>query len=274
MGGEEDGLPPSKRLRSYSGGSSSLLSGSTAEEQPIGAALFRDSMARPLECQGQEEMVGSRRVIKRIEFVRLISDALYALGYKRSGACLEEESDIPLRSADVSLLMQHVLEGSWDEGASALHKLGLEDETIIKPAKFLILEQKFFELLEDGKTMDALKTLRSEISPLHIRTKRVHELSACVLSHSVRQNGFSCNGSLKAKLRSEVLDELQKLLPPTVMVPERRLEHLVEQALNLQRGACIFHNSSDWEMSLYADHHCGRDNIPHRTSQVRTCPLC
>ncbi|KAJ8443024.1 hypothetical protein Cgig2_030227 [Carnegiea gigantea] len=235
MGGLEDGLPPSKRLRSSSAGSSSLLSGSAGEEQPIAAALFRDSMARTLQCQGQEETIGSRGVIKRIEFVRLISDALYTLGYKRSGACLEEESGIPLHSADVSLLMQYVLEGNWDEGASTLHNIGLEDETVIKSAKFLILEQKFLEFLEAGKTMDALKTLRTEISPLHIRTNRVHELSSCLLSRSVNQNGLSCSGSLKAKLRLEVLDELQKLLPPTVMVPERRLEHLVEQALHLQR---------------------------------------
>lgn len=52
------------------------------------------------------------------------------------------------------------------------------------------------------------------------------------------------------------------------MVPERRLELLVEQALNLQRGACVYHNSSDWDMSLYADHHCGRDNIPRHTSKI------
>uniref|UniRef100_A0A7C9A1X5 CTLH domain-containing protein n=1 Tax=Opuntia streptacantha TaxID=393608 RepID=A0A7C9A1X5_OPUST len=225
-------------------------------------------MAQILQCQGQEETIGSRGLIKRIEFVRLISDALYALGYKRSGACLEEESGIPLHSADVSLLMQYVLEGNWDEGASTLHKIGLEDETIIKSAKFLILEQKFLEFLEAGKTLDALMTLRTEISPLHVRTSRVHELSSCLLSRSVNQNGLSCNGSLKAKLRSEVLDELQKLLPPTVVVPERRLEHLVEQALNLQRGTCVFHNSSDWDMSLYTDHHCGRDNIPRHTSQI------
>lgn len=267
MGGVEDGEPPSKRLRSSFAGSSSLLSGFRPEE-PVATGFLRDLMARPIQCQGQEEVIGSKGVIKRIEYVRLIASALYALGYERSGACLEEESGIPLHSAAVSLLMQHVLDGSWDESVSTLHKIGLEDETIMKYAKFLILEQKFFELLNDGKTMDALKTLRTEISPLGIKTTRVHELSSCLLSHSQSQKGLSCKDSLKAKLHSEVLDELQKLLPPSIMAPERRLEQLVEQALNLQRVACVFHNSLDWEMSLYTDHHCGRDNIPHHTSQI------
>ncbi|KAL2906874.1 WD repeat-containing protein 26-like protein [Bienertia sinuspersici] len=266
MGGVEDGQPPSKRLRLSCAGSSSVSSGVRTEE-PVAASSLRDSMARPRQCQGEEEVIGSRGMIKKLEFVRLIAGALYALGYERSGACLEEESGIPLHSGAIKLLMQHVLDGSWDESASMLQNICL-DETIMKSAKFLILEQKFFELLDNGQTMDALTTLRTEISPLNIKTSRVHELSSCILHHPHSQNGYARKDSLKPKLRSEVLDELQKLLPPTIMVPARRLEYLVEQALNLQRGTCLFHNSSDLDMSLYADHHCGRDNIPSRTLQV------
>ncbi|KAK9749710.1 hypothetical protein RND81_02G145300 [Saponaria officinalis] len=266
MGGVEDGQPPFKRLRLL--GSNSQSSESIAEEPVTAAASLRDLMARPIQCQGEEEVIGSRGVIKRNEFVRLISGALYALGYQRTGACLEEESGIALQSVTVNLLMQHVIDGNWDESASTLHKIGLEDEMTIKSAKFLFSEQKFFELLDGGKIMDALKTLRMEISPLNIKTRRVHELSSYLLSHSQSQNDVSQKQSPRAKLRSEVLDELQKLLPPSVMVPARRLEQLVEQALNLQCGACIFHNSSDREMSLYADHHCGKNNIPSHTSQI------
>ncbi|KMT01573.1 hypothetical protein BVRB_9g215690 isoform C [Beta vulgaris subsp. vulgaris] len=211
MGGVEDGQPPTKRLRLSCAGSSNLFSGLRAEEQPAAARSLRDLMARPIQCQGEEEVIGSRGVIKKLEFVRLIAGALYALGYERSGACLEEESGIPLQSVAVNLLMQHVLDGRWDESASILQSIGVEDETIVKTAKFLILEQNFFELLDDGKTMDALKTLRTEISPLHIKTSRMHELSSCILYHSQSQNGFACRDSMKGKLRSEVLDELQKI---------------------------------------------------------------
>jgi len=44
----------------------------------------------------------------------------------------------------------------------------------------------------------------------------------------------------------------------------------VEQALDLQRDACVFHNSLDHALSLYADHQCSRDQIPTQSLQVDT----
>ncbi|KAL9992043.1 putative transcription factor WD40-like family [Helianthus debilis subsp. tardiflorus] len=52
------------------------------------------------------------------------------------------------------------------------------------------------------------------------------------------------------------------------MIPEKRLLQLVEQALDLQRVNCLFHNSLNEETSLNADHRCGRDNIPSKTVQI------
>ncbi|KAF5770375.1 putative transcription factor WD40-like family [Helianthus annuus] len=46
------------------------------------------------------------------------------------------------------------------------------------------------------------------------------------------------------------------------MIPQ-----LVEQALDLQREACVFHNSDVGETSLFTNHHCGRDQIPSQTIQ-------
>jgi hypothetical protein len=43
--------------------------------------------------------------------------------------------------------------------------------------KYLILEQKYFELIEDNRPMDALQCLRNEIQGLKIRTERTHELT-------------------------------------------------------------------------------------------------
>ncbi|KAK7315280.1 hypothetical protein VNO77_33819 [Canavalia gladiata] len=45
------------------------------------------------------------------------------------------------------------------------------------------------------------------------------------------------------------------------------VEHLVEQILILQQETCPFHNSVVKEMSLYSDHHCGKDRILSRTLQ-------
>jgi len=266
MGGVDDDEPPSKRVKASSLDLGSLSNNSTISEPiiPLGG-----SMARPLPSQGKDDIIGTRGVIKKVEFVRIITNALYSLGYDKSGAVLEEESGIHLHSPMVNLFRKLVLDGNWDASVVTLHKIGLADENILKSASFLILEQKFFELLERDRVMDALKTLRSEITPLSINKKRVHELCSCVVSPSQRVLlGFANLGIDATNSRLKLLEDLQKLLPPTVMVPERRLEHLVEQALNVQREACYFHNSLD-NLSLYTDHQCGKDQIPARTTQVR-----
>ncbi|OMO68106.1 hypothetical protein COLO4_29887 [Corchorus olitorius] len=266
MGGVEDDEPATKRMKLTSEELRRLSNGTSKE--PV-AGSSRDLMARPLQSDGGDEVVGSKGVIKKVEFVRIIAKALYSLGYVKSGAHLEEESGIPLYSSLVNVFMRQILEGNWDGSVVTLRGIGLTDEKAIKSASFLILEQKFFELLHEEKVMDALKTLRTEIAPLSINHSRVRELSSCIVSPS---NFFSVRSPKqdisRARSRTKLLEELQKLLPPAVMVPERRLEHLVEQALVLQRDACMFHNSLDKEMSLYSDHQCGRDQIPCQTLQI------
>lgn len=56
--------------------------------------------------------------------------------------------------------------------------------------KFLLLQQKYLEYLEDGKVLEALQVLRGELTPLKYNTDRIHVLSGyCLhfifhLSHS------------------------------------------------------------------------------------------
>ncbi|RZC47052.1 hypothetical protein C5167_039996 [Papaver somniferum] len=268
MGGVEDDEPPTKRVKVSLGGKRGLANNSSHLE-PATGSLY-NSMARPLPSDGgDEEMVGSKGIIKKMEFVRIITEALYSLGYEDSGSLLEEESGIPLHSSLVGLLRKQVLNGNWEESVVTLRKIGILEESTLKSASFLILEQKFFELLGKERVIEALQTLRTEITPLNINVNRVHELASCVVYYSQPKLVGSSNGEVvSGKSRSKLLEELQKLLPPAVMIPERRLENLVEQALNVQRGSCVFHNSLDSALSLFSDHQCGKDQIPSRTSQV------
>ncbi|KAI3987563.1 hypothetical protein MKX01_021475 [Papaver californicum] len=268
MGGVEDDEPPTKRVK-VSLGQKRRLANNSSRSEPATGSLY-NSMARPLPSDGgDEEMVGSKGIIKKLEFVRIITEALYSLGYEKSGSLLEEESGIPLHSSLVGLLRKQVLNGYWEESVVTLHKIGILEETTLKSASFLILEQKFFELLGKERVMEALQTLRTEIAPLSINVNRVHELSSCIIYYSQPKLVGSSNGEvLNGKSRSKLLEELQKLLPPAVMIPERRLENLVEQALNVQRGSCVYHNSLDSALSLFSDHQCGKDRIPSRTLQV------
>jgi hypothetical protein len=266
MGGVEDEEPALKRTKLSSNGLVGISNGSSSVDRVVGSSS--DLMARPLSTEGDDEIVGTKGIIKRGEFVRIITKALYSLGYKKSGEHLEEESGISLNSSVVNLFMQQIRDGDWDKSVATLNKIGLEDESIVRAASFLIFEQKFFELLDGDKVMDALKTLRTEITQLCVDSTRIRELSSCIVSPCGR-DGSSKRNFVRVRTRLTLLEELQKLIPPNIMIPEKRLEHLVEQALLLQREACMFHNSSEKEMSLYSDHHCGKTQMPSRTLQVR-----
>nr|POE56052.1 isoform 2 of wd repeat-containing protein 26 [Quercus suber] len=267
MGGIDDNEPPLKRPKVPLGDSNSF-SGDSLLTQSAACSLG-DLMARPLPSQGDEETVGSKGVIKRSEFIKIITRALYSLGYDKSGALLEEESGIPLHTSVVNLLMQQVRDGKWNESVATLHTIGDLDETTVKSASFLMLEQKFLELLRIDEVTDALDTLRNEIVPLCVNVSQVHELTACIVSPSWSEIlGLSSHDTDVARSRSKILEKLQKLLPAAVMIPEKRLEHLVEQTLDVQRDDCVFHNTLDGDLSLYSDHHCGRRQIPSQTLQV------
>lgn len=266
MGGIEDAEPPLKRAKVPSEDLENFPYNSYYTNSVSGS--LGDSMARPLYSQGDGERIGSKGLIKKHEFVRILTRALYSLGYDRTGDLLQEESGIQLHPSAVSLFMQQVLDGKWDECLATLHTMSLADESIAKAASFLILEQKFLELLKDGKLMDALGTLRNEIVPLSINKGRVHELAASILSPSQTVVLGLSSQDAGENSRSRFLEKLHKLLPAAAMVPERRLEHLVEQALDMQRLNCMFHNTLDSELSLLSDHQCGRNQIPSQTSQV------
>ncbi|CAN0897443.1 WD repeat-containing protein 26 homolog [Linum grandiflorum] len=259
MGGVEDDEPATKRVKLVCTESKGHSKGHLLSEPTVGSSI--DVMARPLQSEEDDEVIGSKGVIKKIEFVQLMINALYSLGYKNTSACLEGESGIPLQSPMVKLLIEQVLEGKWGESIRTLQKIGLTDERIIKSASLLILEQKYFECVKGNKVPEALKTLKNELTPLCDSHSQIRELSQGLLSDQV---------ILNAKTRTKLLQKLQELFPPTVMVPERRLEQLVERALILQRDACVFHNSLDKEMSLYTDHQCGKDQIPSQTLQILT----
>ncbi|KAK2441519.1 WD repeat-containing protein [Trifolium repens] len=264
MGGVEDEEPALKRTKLSSNGLVGISNGSSSVDRVVGSSS--DLMARPLSTEGDDEIVGTKGIIKRGEFVRIITKALYSLGYKKSGEHLEEESGISLNSSVVNLFMQQIRDGDWDKSVATLNKIGLEDESIVRAASFLIFEQKFFELLDGDKVMDALKTLRTEITQLCVDSTRIRELSSCIVSPCGRDG--STRRDFRVRTRLTLLEELQKLIPPNIMIPEKRLEHLVEQALLLQREACMFHNSLEKEISLYSDHHCGKTQMPSRTLQI------
>lgn len=53
-----------------------------------------------------------------------------------------------------------------------------------------------------------------------------------------------------------------------MMIPEGRLQTLVEQALDRQLERCLYHNVRKPMVSLLSDYQCGREQIPSVVYQV------
>ncbi|XP_052185650.1 WD repeat-containing protein WDS homolog isoform X2 [Diospyros lotus] len=211
--------------------------------------------------------LGPKGRIKKHEFVRLIIQCLYSLGFERSAKSLEGESGIFYKSAEFGLLESQILSGNWDACIDTLDALKeLSDETRAS-ALFLVSRQSLLENLIHGDESLALSVLR-KVAALRVGTDKVHHLAFGMIS--LKETGLSKGDDDDIlELRKKLLTEMEQLLPPPLTLPERRLEHLVEMAVDAQIDSCMYHNSFDL-VSLYEDHGCGRDWFPTETIQILT----
>ena len=179
------------------------------EAPGLSVGLVSILMAKSLPLE--EDTVGSKGLIRRVVFVRIIMWALSSLGYQKAGALLEEDSGILLQYSTVDLFRKQILDGKWDESVVTLWEIDqVEVEgNMLKAASCLIFQQKLFEHLDKGNIHEAMKTLRLEISPLQINTKRVHELASCIVFISrCEELGYSKKGSPNFNQWIKVLQEI------------------------------------------------------------------
>lgn len=118
----------------------------------------------------------------------------------------------------------------------------------------MILEQAFLEALQAGQAGTALACLRDQLAPLGVNPARLHQLAACIMGSGggdsgglalLDSSGSDSEGELEGEVgagaaaaaRRRVLRRLQAFIPPELMLPDRRLEELVEQ-VDGQAGGC------------------------------------
>ena len=155
----------------------------------------------------------------REEVTRILLQSLSDLGYGRAATQLSEESGYEFEIPSVASFRTAVLCGEWEEaeallfgveelnggvalgnghadgslswrksrGASfgtqngfARHGLPLAEGADVTALKFLIRQQKYLEMLENGELNSALHVLRNELTPLKRDISRIHELSRYV----------------------------------------------------------------------------------------------
>jgi len=205
------------------------------------------------------------------EVVRLIGQHLCDVGLRTSADVLMKEAGCRLDQPTAATFRHCVMKGDWTGAVNVLEELAphLENPASQTEMRFLLLEQKYLEHLEAGNFIEALKVLQLELTPLQHRQPRTHALSAMLMQ--ARSPPRQSSSSLGSDPRAEVMERLQAYLPPSVMLPPRRLTALLGQAAQHQQANCLFHNrrSDEGPPDTYAtDHHCTKEMFPSETIQV------
>lgn len=228
--------------------------------------------------------IGPQGLINKNEYLRLLQQSLAQLGFSDVAEHLEKISGVPRQSSTTFILTDCILNGDWTGALDAVHSLDLVPK-ITAQISFLILEHKFLEILATGDELAAIKCLRNDLTPLNVNTERLHELSRKLLAASTGGGGGSGGGAaagnqaLASPLsttnfgkstaeRRKLLVSLQNIVPPGTLLPENRLEELVEQALLAQIDACRLHNTSSPHISLLRNYSCGLEQLPLICSQI------
>ncbi|KAL6779893.1 hypothetical protein ACKKBG_A14190 [Auxenochlorella protothecoides x Auxenochlorella symbiontica] len=218
-------------------------------------------MAPPLPS-GDAQHVGGRHMILRSEYIRLLEQALAGLGYPALASQLEAESGISMQPQVATDFRDAVLGGDWSSALALLPSL-TASEGDASQARFLLTRQKYGECVARGDLAAALATLRCELAPLGVNRRVLHGLAGALVG--ARGGGGAPRA---APPRDALLAELQHLLPPSLLIPEGRLEELVEQALVAQAEACQYVNAPHPQQTLFADFQAGPEQLPTRCSQA------
>ncbi|KAK4991672.1 hypothetical protein LTR50_001680 [Elasticomyces elasticus] len=239
----------------------------------------------------------------REEVTRILIQSLTDLGYDGAARTLSNESGYNLENRAVAKFRRAVLDGDWSEAERTLFGdhvddtgggVGLysneSDITWLKSSRssprnsdfkgglplseganttelrFWIRQQKYLELLEIRDRQRALQVLRQELQPLQYDETRLHALSSLIMCcedpDNLRQ-AAQWDGA-QGESRSQLLSELSQSISPSVMIPEHRLAHLLNQVRDNQIANCLYHNSTA-SPSLYVNHTCDRDDFPLET---------
>ncbi|KAI9228622.1 MAG: WD40-repeat-containing domain protein [Piptocephalis tieghemiana] len=208
------------------------------------------------------------------QVVRLMLQELETLGFRHSASMLSRETGLYSEDRVVHRLRGAIGQGAWDEAEAHVDHLGLQGEDR-EDALFIIRRQKFLEALEAGRAKEALYVLRTELSELHLKSTEdrskalLHQLSGlimCTSPEEVRSRGQW--SGVRGDSRAQVLRDLQKYIPPGRMLPELRLETLLDQAMRYQRSMCRFHNTLEFPRDLYTDHSCTPEDVPRHTVKI------
>lgn len=215
----------------------------------------------------------------RNEVTRLITQAMYDLGYSNVAKQLELESGLPIEVPSVVAFRSAILNAEWDQAEALLLSLDLQPNADLDYLSFLIRRQQYLELLEAQNTKSALHILRTKISVLPYdsneigfeeaerRRDEIHSLTNVLMFNPKDiQTTLNWDGA-SGQSRTLLLNSLQELISADMMIPRHRLAKLLHQAKQFQLSRANY-RIDDTPFSLCRDFPDDRSKFPLKTTHI------
>ncbi|CDK29928.1 unnamed protein product [Kuraishia capsulata CBS 1993] len=206
--------------------------------------------------------------LNREEVTRLLVQTLADLGYEAISRDLAGVSGLESGDPAIHGFIQLVYQGAFVDAEAALLDLGFDAESA-GHILYLVRRERFLELLMvQNNRPEALRVLRSEITPLGVPEDVSRQL-ACILVDDSDAELCDELGWLGTPVesRERLVEEISKFVPPERLLPPHRLATLLNQAISHQREKDCYHvreRTETGNVSLYKDYRSNRDKFPSR----------
>eukprot|EP00501_MAST-03F_sp_TOSAG23-6_P002540 GSMAST32.ASY1.ANO1.2679.1 assembled CDS len=219
------------------------------------------------------------------ELIRIVLQGLSELGYYKTAETLSNESGVTIHSEQMALFRRSILDGDWTLCLELIPHLKFSQTSQssqtsqIELARFFILREKYLELLEQKKTTEAIKCLRTELfgdqscsqmfdscqSSTVLNSSRLKTLSPLVLCSTKKDLLLKAKwAGTEGGSRIHLLNKFNTILQHSTLVPESRLRTLLGQSLQNQIGKSLYRRPRHQPYSLLNNNKCMPPKLPTR----------
>eukprot|EP00049_Salpingoeca_infusionum_P008236 m.134201 g.134201 ORF g.134201 m.134201 type:complete len:805 (+) comp13954_c0_seq10:378-2792(+) len=194
------------------------------------------------------------------EVVRLMAQELFELGFTETLACLQREAAISREPDTVSTLRRMILSGNWNEALKLCDKVKFRTSNYQRTARGVLFTQEYLHTIKSRGPLQALRMLRTEGFAASMAPETVTALFK-------GKQSDQCACCVTPPQTAQVWTDIEVLLSTEAVVPTGRLRHLLQQAIESQEAACVYHVPGA-STSLLQDHCCDSTLFPQHQQRI------
>lgn len=198
---------------------------------------------------------------KRVEIVRLIEQYLYENNFDDIARQLEQKSGILYESPNVTFLKNAIMNKNFEAIVGSLKSFHFA-EHVLSQMLFAVSAFKYIETVRGRDQQATLLTLRNEVTIHPGSAAYIAQLTKLLIidEDKALEEAINSLPAIFPKSSKNLLSVLMNLSPENFIIPDSRLDALLQQARAFQISQCAFHTHSNIShLSLFRDHKCIQD---------------